>query len=188
MKSDIVTQWVRGMRHFPQVPPAQSLANRAVVNLTCIVGNGGCEAEGNESIGHVTEPRKLYIRGQWIALSKSVKSTHYSLREDSSPETIMAGSGTPPGSVRTNMACDQRGSFGTWEDRYSHCSNHRRSGEPVEQNTAARIDDHQYIMREPARGHETTGGTVYRGTSGSEVIRDGISVVLAEHSSESEVE
>jgi hypothetical protein len=72
MKLDNVTQWVRGF--MLQVPPAQSLASRAVVNLTCIVGNGGCEAERNKSAGRITESRNLYTCGPFWMTSMGKES------------------------------------------------------------------------------------------------------------------
>ena len=75
MKLDNDTQWVRG--DTLQVPPVQSLASRAVANLTCIIGNGGFEAEVSEITGRITESRNLYTRGPFWITSMGKESRRF---------------------------------------------------------------------------------------------------------------
>ncbi len=59
MKFAIVAQWVRS--DLGGIPPAQSLASRAVVKSACISSNGLCGAGRSEGAGRVIEPRKCVV-------------------------------------------------------------------------------------------------------------------------------
>lgn len=187
MKLDNVTQWVRSVG-APQVPPAQSLASRAVANPTCIVGNGGCGAGGSKGTGCVTEPRNLYTRGLLgYSASSRRKPTTCNYRKAAVSGAVRQASATPPGSAIADMACAHRGSSETWEIQYFPSRDSRCEGGLAQQTSKAWMDVTASSIRESARRHETNAMQGYPGSSESVEPGDGILEVLAKHSTESEL-